>query len=151
MQITIQASGGLSDEEIDRMMKEAEENAESDKQRRELVEAKNQAEGLIHATEKSVEEHGDKVDDETKETITTAITDLKEVLEGEDAEVIQQKSQALAEASMKLGEAIYKEQAEAAETAGAEAAEQDAQRDAGDDGVVDAEFTDVTDDDRKAS
>ena len=152
MQITIQASGGLSDDEIDRMMKEAEENAEADKQRRELVEAKNQGEGLIHATEKSVEEHGDKVDDATKESITTAITALKEVLEGEDAEAIQQKSQALAEASMKLGEAIYKEQAEAAEAAGAAAAEEDARNDAGDDGVVDAEFTDVTDgDDRKAS
>ena len=152
MQITIQASGGLSDDEIDRMMKEAEENAEADKQRRELVEAKNQGEGLIHATEKSVEEHGDKVDDATKESITTAITALKEVLEGEDAEAIQQKSQALAEASMKLGEAIYKEQAEATEAAGAAAAEEDARNDAGDDGVVDAEFTDVTDgDDRKAS
>ena len=151
MQITIQASGGLSDEEIDRMMKEAEENAEADKQRRELVEAKNQAEGLIHATEKSVEEHGDKVDATTKEGITAAIAALKEVLEGEDAEAIQQKSQVLAEASMKLGEAIYKEQAEAAEDAGAAAAEEDAKRDAGDDDVVDAEFTDVTDDDRKAS
>ena len=133
------------------MMKEAEENAEADKQRRELVEAKNQAEGLIHATEKSVEEHGDKVDATTKEGITAAISDLKEVLEGEDAEAIQQKSQVLAEASMKLGEAIYKEQAEAAEDAGAAAAEEDAKRDAGDDDVVDAEFTDVTDDDRKAS
>ncbi|MEM9063137.1 MAG: molecular chaperone DnaK [Pseudomonadota bacterium] len=150
MQITIQASGGLSDEEIDRMMKEAEENAEADKQRRELVEAKNQAEGLIHATEKSVEEHGDKVDDETKDGITAAITALKEVLEGEDAEAIQQKSQALAEASMKLGEAIYKEQQEAAEAAGdPEDVDVTAQKE--EDGVVDAEFTDVTDDDRKAS
>ena len=148
MQITIQASGGLSDEEIDNMMKEAEENAEADKQRRELVEAKNQAEGLIHATEKSVEEHGDKVDEATREGITAAIAALNEVLEGEDAEAIQQKSQALAEASMKLGEAIYKEQAAAADT---EMPESDgAEEPKADDDVVDAEFTDVTDDDRKA-
>ncbi|MEL6999606.1 MAG: molecular chaperone DnaK [Pseudomonadota bacterium] len=151
MQITIQASGGLSDEEIDRMMKEAEENAEADKQRRELVEAKNQAEGLIHATEKSVEEHGDKVDDATKDGITAAIAALKEVLDGEDVEAIQQKSQALAEASMKLGEAIYKEQQEAAEAADGEPEDVDVTAQKEDDGVVDAEFTDVTDDDRKAS
>jgi len=146
MQITIQASGGLSDDEIDRMMKEAEENAEADKKRRELVEARNQGEGLIHATEKSLEEHGDKVDQATKDGITAGIAALKEVLEGEDAEAIKQKSQALAEASMKLGEAIYKEQAEAAsaEDAGETKSGGD------DEGVVDAEFTDVTDDDRKA-
>ncbi|MEM7742373.1 MAG: molecular chaperone DnaK [Pseudomonadota bacterium] len=143
MQITIQASGGLSDDEIDRMMKEAEENAEADKQRRELVEAKNQAEGLIHATEQSLEEHADKVDTETKDGITAAITALKETLEGEDSSAIQEKSQALATASMKLGEAIYKEQAEAAAAQDADG-EQPA-----DDGVVDAEFTDITEDDGK--
>ncbi|MEM1162957.1 MAG: molecular chaperone DnaK, partial [Pseudomonadota bacterium] len=148
MNITIQASGGLSDDEIDRMMKEAEENAEEDKKRRELVEAKNQGEGLIHATEKSVEEHGDKVDEATKDGITAAIAALKEALEGEDVEAIQQKSQALAEASMKLGEAIYKDQAEA--TAEADAAMDDEAPKGDDEGVVDAEFTDVTDDDRKA-
>ena len=155
MQITIQASGGLSDEEIDQMMKEAEENAEADKQRRELVEAKNQGESLVHATEKSVEEHGDKVDEATRAAITTAIGELKEALEGEDVENIRTKSQSLAEASMKLGEAIYKEQADAAaaegegpdmdDMAGA-AAEQNA-----DDDVVDAEFTEVEDDNKKAS
>ena len=149
MRITIQASGGLSDEEIDKMMKEAEENAESDKKRRELVEAKNQAEGLIHATEKSLEEHGEKVDQPTRDGITAAIAALKEVAEGEDAEAIQKKSQELAEASMKLGEAIYKEQAAAAEAEGA-APEEDDPAKAADDDVVDAEFTDVTDDDRKA-
>ena len=152
MQITIQASGGLSDEEIDQMMKEAEENAEADKQRRELVEAKNQAEGLIHATEKSIEEHGDKVDDATKTAITDAIAAVKEVVEGEDAAVIQEKSQALAEASMKLGEAIYKDQAEAAAAADADAEADGAGPGPDDEGVVDAEFTDVTeDDDKKAS
>src|SRR5690625_1656922 len=147
MQITIQASGGLSDEDIDRMMKEAEENAEADKKRRELVEAKNQGESLIHATEKSLGEHGDKVDEATREAISTALTSLKEAVEGDDLEAIQSRSQALAEASMKLGEAIYKEQAAAATESG----------DAGDagpqeEGVVDAEFTDVTEDsDKKAS
>ncbi|MEO1493160.1 MAG: molecular chaperone DnaK [Pseudomonadota bacterium] len=156
MQITIQASGGLSDDEIDRMMKEAEENAEADKQRREMVEAKNQGESLIHATEKSLEEHGDKVDQETRDGIVNAVGELKEALEGDDAEAIKAKSQALAEASMKLGEAIYKEQAEAAAAAGEgpdmdDMAAADAARDAADDGVVDAEFTEVEDDNKKAS
>ena len=95
-----------------------------------------------------MEEHGDKVDQATRDAITTAIADLKSVVDGEDAEAIQQKSQALAEASMKLGEAIYKEQAAAAE-AEPEAPEADEAQKADDD-VVDAEFTDVTDDDRKA-
>jgi molecular chaperone DnaK len=149
MQITIQASGGLSDAEIDRMMKEAEENAEADRKRRELVEAKNQGEGLVHATEKSLAEHGDKVDQGTRDAITAAIASLKEAMEGEDAEAIRSRSQELAEASMKLGEAIYKEQAEAASAeASREGQSQPAE---GEDGVVDAEFTDVTDDDRKAS
>ncbi|MEM6548668.1 MAG: molecular chaperone DnaK [Pseudomonadota bacterium] len=147
--ITIQASGGLSDEDIDRMVKEAEENAEADKQRRELVEARNQAESLVHATEKSVAEHGDKVDAETKQTIETAIGELRTALEGEDAEAIKTKSQALAEASMKLGEAIYKEQAEAAEAAGGEAPEAEAEPGKADDEVVDAEFEEVRDDGNK--
>ena len=157
MQITIQASGGLSDDEIDRMMKEAEENAEADKQRREMVEAKNQGESLIHATEKSLEEHGEKVDQETRDGIVNAVGELKEALEGDDAEAIKAKSQALAEASMKLGEAIYKEQAEAAAATGEgpdmdDMAAADAARDAqADDGVVDAEFTEVEDDNKKAS
>ncbi len=157
MQITIQASGGLSDDEIDRMMREAEENAEADKQRREMVEAKNQAESLIHATEKSLEEHGDKVDQETRDGIVNAVGELKEAVEGDDAEAIKAKSQSLAEASMKLGEAIYKEQAEAAAEAGEgpdmdDMAAADAARDAeADDGVVDAEFTEVEDDNKKAS
>lgn len=145
MQITIQASGGLSDEDIDRMMKEAEENAEADKKRREMVEAKNQGESLIHATEKSLSEHGDKVDEATRESIQTALTSLKEAVAGDDLEAIQSRSQALAEASMKLGEAIYKEQAASAETGSDDAGPQE-------EGVVDAEFTDVTEDsDKKAS
>ena len=143
--ITIQASGGLSEDDIERMVKEAEEHSEEDKKRKELVEARNQAESLIHATEKSVQEHGDKVDEATREVIAAAITDLKSVIEGEDTEAIQTKAQTLAEASMKLGEAIYKAQAE--EEATVEEAEpaDDGPVEEGDD-VVDAEFEEVQDD-----
>ncbi len=148
--ITIQASGGLSDDDIDRMVKEAEENAEADKKRREVVEAKNQAESLIHATEKSLAEHGDKVDEATRTAITEAVTELKTALEGDDPEAITSKSQALAEASMKLGEAIYKAQAEAeAAEGGATEGEAEAEKPKDDDGVVDAEFEDVTDENKK--
>ncbi len=127
------------------MVKEAEENAEADKKRKELVEARNQAESLIHATEKSVKEHGDKVDEDAREAIAAAVTDLKSVIEGEDTEAIQTRAQALAEASMKLGEAIYKAQAE--EEAAAEEAEpaDDSPAEEGDD-IVDAEFEEVQDD-----
>lgn len=142
-QIRIQASGGLSDEDIENMVKEAEANAEADKQKREVVEARNQAESLIHSTEKSLSEHGDKVSDEIKSDIEAAVADLKTALEGEDAEAIKEKTTALAEASMKLGEAMYQAQQEEAE---ADAAE-DAQRDSEDDDVVDADFEEVKDDD----
>jgi molecular chaperone DnaK len=145
--ITIQASGGLSDADIERMVKEAEENADADRQRRELVEARNQAESLIHATDRSVKEHGDKVDAATRDAIAAAVADLKSVVEGEDTAAIKQKSQALAEASMKLGEAIYKAQAE--EEAASEAADAGSGRPNGrDDDVVDAEFEEVEDDKR---
>jgi len=149
--ITIQASGGLSDSDIDRMVREAEENAEADKKKKALVEARNQAESLIHATEKSLKEHGDKVDEATREAITAAITDLKSVADGEDAEAIQTKAQALAEVSMKLGEAIYKAQAETEAASEAAAEEQGGPSAAAeaDEDVVDAEFEEV-DDDKKA-
>jgi molecular chaperone DnaK len=147
--ITIQASGGLTDEDIDKMVRDAEENAEADKQRRESVEAKNNAEALIHATDKSLAEHGEKVDAETKTTIETARDDLKSALEGDDVEAIKAKHQALMEASMKLGEAIYKAEAEAAQAAEAETAEDGARSQ--DDDVVDADFEEVKDDDKKAS
>src|SRR5699024_4708050 len=111
--ITIQASGGLSDADIDKMVKEAEENAEADKARRELVEARNAAESLIHGTEKSVKDHGDKVDPTTVEAIELSIKALKEAMEKDDPERIRARSQDLTEAAMKLGEAIYKSQAEA--------------------------------------
>ena len=147
--ITIQASGGLSDDDIERMVREAEENAEGDKNRRELVELKNQAESLIHSTEKSVEEHGDKVDDATKAAIDDAVAELKEIKDGEEAEPIREKMQTLTEAAMKLGEAIYKSQADEAEAqaeadAGAESAR------AVDDDIVDADFEDISDEDKRA-
>jgi len=143
--ITIQASGGLSDADIEKMVKDAEENAEADKARRELVDAKNQAEGLIHSTEKSMEEHADKVDPTTIEAIELAIAALKDELETEDAEKIKSGIQNVTEAAMKLGEAIYKaSQAEADD----EPAAADQAASAGDDDIVDAEFEDLDDDKR---
>ncbi|MEM8841723.1 MAG: Hsp70 family protein, partial [Pseudomonadota bacterium] len=149
--ITIQASGGLSDDDIEKMVKDAEENAEEDKKRRELVEARNQGESMLHSTEKSLADHGDKVDEETRTAIADAMGELKEALEGEDAEAITTKSQALAEVAMKLGEAIYKAEAEAA-AAEAPQGEADAEDiTPGGEDVVDAEFEEVQDDDKKAS
>ena len=148
-QIRIQASGGLSDAEIEKMVKEAEANAAEDKKRKEMVEAKNHAEALIHSTTKSMTEAGDKISAADKSTVEAAIADLKTALEGDDAEAITAKTNALAQAAMKLGEALYKSQAAQAEA--------DAARDAGaagagsgsDDDVVDADFTEVKDDDKK--
>ena len=144
--ITIQASGGLSDEDIEKMVQDAEANAEADKARRELVEARNQAESLIHSTEKAVEEHKDKVDPTTVEAIELSVAALKDTLEGEDAGKIKSGIQNVTEASMKLGEAIYKAHAEEAEAAEAEP-EDDRPRD-GDD-IVDADFEDLSDGKRK--
>ncbi|WP_171097471.1 MULTISPECIES: molecular chaperone DnaK [unclassified Ruegeria] len=141
--ITIQASGGLSDDDIEKMVKDAEENAEADKARKELVEAKNQAESLVHATEKSIEDHGDKVDPSTVEAIELAVAALKDELETDNADKIKAGIQNVTEAAMKLGEAIYKAQSEEAEDepAAADAAP-------GDDDIVDAEFEDLDDDKR---
>ncbi|KKB13615.1 molecular chaperone DnaK [Devosia geojensis] len=140
-QIRIQASGGLSDADIEKMVKEAEANAEADKKRREAVEARNQAESLVHSTEKSLAEYGDKVSAEEKAAIETAIADLKGVLESDDAEAIKEKTSTLAEASMKLGEAMYK-------AAQAEAEAKAAGTDKSDEDVVDADFEEVKDDDQ---
>jgi molecular chaperone DnaK len=143
-QIRIQASGGLSDADIERMVQEAQENAEADKKKRDAVEAKNQAESLIHSTEKSLKDYGDKVTAEEKLAIETALNDVRNVIEGDDAEAIKEKTAALAEASMKLGEAMYKaSQAEAeAKAAGTDGG--------ADDDVVDAEFEEVKDDKKSA-
>ncbi|QYO76866.1 molecular chaperone DnaK [Devosia salina] len=144
-QIRIQASGGLSDADIEKMVKDAEANAEADKRKREAVEARNQGESLVHSTEKSLKDYGDKVSAEDKAAIEAAIADLKSVLEGDDAEAIKEKTATLAEASMKLGEAMYKaSQAEAEAKASGTA-------DDGDDDVVDADFEEVKDDDDKKS
>ncbi len=147
-EIRIQASGGLSDDDIEQMVKDAEANADSDKKRRESVEAKNQAESLIHSTEKSLEEHGDKVSPEDKEAIDSAMADLKAALETDDGEEITAKSQALAEASMKMGQAIYEAQQSEEEAAAAADAEAHA---AADENVVDADFEEIDDEDEKKS
>ena len=143
--ITIQADGGLSEDDIKKMMEDAEHNAEADKKRRELVDAKNNAEALIHQTEQQVAEHGDKVSDEVKAEIETAKTELKTAAEGDDAEAIQAKQQALMSAAMKLGEAIYASQQEAAAHADAAA---DA---ASDEDVVDADYEEVDGDEKKSA
>ena len=150
-QIRIQASGGLSDAEIQKMVKDAEANAAEDKKRRDLVEAKNRAEGMIHDVEKNLKEHGDKIGAD-KAVIEQAIADLKGVKDGDDVEAIKAKTEALTQASMKLGEAMYKaSQAEAAAggaEAGpsAEAPQGDAPKD---EKVVDATFEDVSDKNKK--
>ena len=141
--ITIQASGGLSDEDIENMVKDAEDNAEADKERRELIEAKNQAESLIHSTEKSMEEHSDKVDPTTIEAIELAISALKEELETEDAGKIKSGIQNVTEAAMKLGEAIYKASQDDGENTDKEPGSADF-----DDNIVDADFEDLDDEKR---
>jgi molecular chaperone DnaK len=149
-QIRIQASGGLSDADIERMVREAEQNAEADKKRREAVEARNQAEALIHSTQKALDEHGGKVGASEKQAIETAIADLKGVLESGDRDQIQQKTQALAQASMKLGEAMYRQSAggDGADTGGTDAGSGSGP---GRDNVVDADFEEIPDEDQRKS
>jgi molecular chaperone DnaK len=151
-QIRIQASGGLSDADIQKMVKDAEQHAADDKKRRELVEAKNHADSLVHTTEKNLKEHGDKVDAATKSQIESELAALKTAMEGDDAQVIQQKTQALVQSSMKLGEAMYKAQQggpEAGPGAGPQGPGAGAAGGggaAGEDGkVVDADFEEVDD------
>ncbi len=137
-QIKIQASGGLSDADIDQMVRDAEQFAEDDKKRRDAAEAKNNAESLIHTTERQVAEHGDKVDEATKTEIETAIAEAKTAVEGGDAEAMKEKAAALAQVAMKLGQAIYEKEQAAAASPGGDAP-------ADDDNVVDAEFSEVDD------
>jgi molecular chaperone DnaK len=141
--IRIQANGGLSDADIERMVREAESNKAEDEKRKAGVEARNQADAVIHSTEKAMAEHGDKVGPDEKAAIETALADLKAVIEGGDGEDIAAKTQTLIQASMKLGEAMYKSQQ-------GDGAEGQASR-AADDGVVDAEFEEVSDDDKKSA
>jgi len=140
--ITIQASGGLSDDDIEKMVRDAEANADSDKERRELVEARNQAESLIHSTKKSISEHGDKVDPSTVEAIELAMGALEEALEKDNADKIKSGVQNLTEAAMRLGEAIYK-------ASQSEAGGDDEGPRSVDDDIVDADFEDLDNDKRK--
>ena len=153
--IRIEASGGLSDDDIEQMVKDAEANASADKERREKVEARNNAEGLIHATEKSISENEEIIDADDKAAAEAAIADLKTALEGEDNDAINEKAQALSQAAMKIGEAVYKAQQAESDAAAAADAAGDSAGEGGDDNVVDADFEDVTDeasgDDQKAS
>ena len=146
--IRIEASGGLSDDDIEQMVKDAEANAEADKERRESVEVRNNAESLIHATEKSISENEDTVEAEDREAAEAAIAELHTALEGDDKSEIEAKAQALTQAAMKIGEAVYKAQQEAAGEAAAEADAQDEEN------IVDADFEEVPEndaDDQKAS
>ena len=141
-QIKIQASGGLSDADIDQMVKDAEQFAEEDKVRREAAEAKNNAESLIHSTERQLVEHGDKVDAALKAEIEAAVAEAKTAVEGGDPAAMTEKSQALAQVAMKLGQAIYEKEQQAAASPGAD----DAGETKADEDVVDAEFSEVEDD-----
>ncbi|GAA4721843.1 molecular chaperone DnaK [Sphingomonas lutea] len=143
-QIRIQASGGLKDEDIEKMVKEAEQFADEDKKRRAAAEAKNNAESLIHTTEKQLQEHGDKVAPEVKTEIETALAEAKTAVEGGDADQMSEKTNALAQAAMKLGEAMYKSQQEQAQGAAAPDGET-AEAKPADEDVVDAEFSEVDD------
>jgi molecular chaperone DnaK len=147
--IRIQASGGLADADIDRMVKEAESHAEEDKKRRELVEARNQAEALVHSTDKMLADFGDKVSAEDKAAIEAAVAELKTAAEGEDPEAIAQKVDAVAQASMKLGEAMYQTSQGAA--GGEEEGGPSAEAGSPDEDVVDVDFEEVKDDDDKKS
>jgi molecular chaperone DnaK len=147
-QIRIQASGGLSEADIDKMVKDAEAHAADDKKRRALVDAKNSADSLVHSTEKALSEHGDKVGPEDRTAIENAIAAVKEAVKGDDPDDIQSKTQTLAQASMKLGEAMYKaQQAQGAE--GAQPGDEGAAPK--DDNVVDAEFTEVDENKKKGA
>jgi molecular chaperone DnaK len=153
-QIRIQASGGLSESDIEKMVKDAEAHAEEDKKRKAAVESKNHAEALVHSTEKALSEHGSKVGDAERTAIENAIADLKEALKGDDSSAIQAKTNTLAQASMKLGEAMYKQQQEGAPggpgAPGTPGADGDGSAEKKED-VVDAEFTEVDDDKKKSA
>jgi molecular chaperone DnaK len=148
--IRIEASGGLSDNEIDQMVKDAEANAEADKTRREQAEARNQAEGLINSTEKTLADAEDKVPADEKAAIEAAIAELRTALEGEDVEAINEKSQALAQLSMKMGEKLYAQQADEADM-GEQAQDAADESSSAEDDIVDADFEEVDDDDKKKS
>ena len=146
--IQIQASGGLSDEEINKMVKDAESNKEDDKKKREAVDARNQADTLLHSTEKNLKEHGSKVSEADKKAIEDSSANLRNALKGTDVEDIKKKTQDLVQASMKLGEAIYKSQQSAKPEDAPKEAKKDDKKD---DNVVDADFEEVKDEDKEKS
>uniref|UniRef100_UPI0032B1A004 Hsp70 family protein n=1 Tax=uncultured Abyssibacter sp. TaxID=2320202 RepID=UPI0032B1A004 len=143
--IVIKASSGLSDDEIEKMVKDAEAHAEDDKKFADLINARNQAEGLIHGVEKTLKDLGDKVEADEKSAVETAISELQEALKGDDKDAIEAKTQALAEASAKIAEKAY------AAEGGAEGAAAGAEASGADDDVVDAEFEEVNDDEKKSA
>ena len=143
--ITIQASGGLNDNEIERMVKEAEDNAEADKEKREAIDAKNQAESMIHGAEKSLSELGDKAEDNAKKEVEDAVAELKTALEGEDISIIKEKTSSLSAVMMKMGEAAYK----ANEANNAESADNADNTSESKEDVVDADFEEVKDNEEK--
>ena len=144
--IQIQASGGLSDEEIKKMVKDAEANKETDKKKRDSVDSRNQADTIIHSTEKNLKEHGSKINESEKKAIETAISDLRNSLKGTDIEDVKKKTQSLVQASMKLGEAVYKSQQKTGnKTTGTKDAKDNKEKD----NVVDAEVVDGKEDKEK--
>jgi molecular chaperone DnaK len=149
--IQIQASGGLSEEEINKMVKDAEANKEADKKKRDSVDARNQADTLLHSTEKSLKEHGSKVSEADRKAIETSAANLRNALKGTDLEEIKKKTQDLVQSSMKLGEAVYKSQQK--KDAKPDASKDDAKKNEGkkDDNVVDADFEEVKDDNKEKS
>ena len=149
--IQIQASGGLSDEDINKMVKEAEANKDADKKKREAVDTRNQADTILHTTEKNVKEHGSKVAEADKKAIETASADLRNALKGTDIEDIKKKTQNLIQSSMKLGEAIYKDQQAAAASPKPEDKKKDNNNEKKDDNVVDADFEEVKDENKEKS
>ena len=150
-QIKIQASGGLSDEEIEKMVKDAEANAEADKKKREEVDVKNQAESLVFQVEKNLKEHGEKINADDKSKIESDLKDLKEAVEKNDLDAMKQKTQDLTQSSMKMGEAMYKDQQAAGGASGAEQPQSDPKQEASkDDDVIDADYEEV-DEDKKTS
>ena len=150
-QIKIQASGGLSDEEIEKMVKDAEANAEADKKKREEVDVKNQAESLVFQVEKNLKEHGEKINADDKSKIESDLKDLKEAVEKNDLDAMKQKTQDLTQSSMKMGEAMYKDQQAAGGAAGAEQPQPDPNQESSkEDDVIDADYEEV-DEDKKAS
>ena len=144
--IQIQASGGLSDEEIKNMVKDAEANKEADKKKRDTVDARNQADTIIHTTEKNLKEHGSKISETDKKSIETGISDLRNSLKGTDTEEVKKKTQALVQSSMKLGEAIYKSQQKSAGKTDTQQGQSSNTKNENKENVVDADFEEVKED-----